>query len=143
MFRSVGTRPLLLAPQLAPLLLDEAVQLFEQGAVALAHGLDDAGEQRLGPAGAAFEQPAEHVLGYPALELLARDARRVEVGAPLLLAPEQPLLVEPVERRHPGGVGRAPAEGLVDVARADAPALPCLLHHRPLQLAERGADHLA
>src|SRR5436305_2201880 len=122
MSRSVRTRPLLLALQLAPLLLDEAVQFVEQRAVAVAHGLDNAGEQRLRAAAAAFEQPSEHILGHAALELLARDARRVKVRAPLLRAPEQALLEEPVERRHPRRVRRAPAEGFVDVARTDATA---------------------
>ena len=119
------------------------MQLVEQRAVALAHGLDDAGQKRLGPVGSPFEQAAQNVLGHAALELLARHARRVEVGAALLLAHEQTLLEEAVERRHPRRVGGALAEGAVDVARARAPARPHLVHHGPLEFAQREAEDLA
>src|SRR5215212_1407313 len=139
---SAYTAPSLLFAQLAPLLLDQTLQLVEERAVVLAHRVHDAREQGLGPA-AASEQVAEHVLGHAALELFARHARRVDVGAPVLLAREKTLLEEPVERRHPGRVGGALAEGAVDFARAHAPAPPDLLHHRLLQLAQRRPDHLA
>src|SRR5262249_35480601 len=107
--------------ELAPLLGDEPLELQEQRAIALAHGLEEGREDGPGGVEVAAEQALQHPAREPVLELLAAEAHGVEERALLLPPDEQPLLVEAVERRHERGVGVRAAERLVDVAHRGLP----------------------
>src|SRR6185369_2785896 len=119
---------LVLAPQLAFLFLDQAIELVEQFAISFADSVDDTSQHRLNAVRSMTEQSIDYVLFDPAIEIVARDDGSVKKRAAILAALEQVLFKETIERGHQSCVGDALVEGAIHIAHADLAEPPGFFH---------------